>query len=180
MRVVVVGGGPAGLMAAEAAVARGASVTVFEQKRSVGRKLLVAGKGGLNLTHAEPLDAFLERYGDARARLEPFVRAFPPEALRALADSLGQTTWVGSGGRVFPKDAKAAPFLRAWIARLKRAGVRFHTQHAWRGWHASGRLTFMREGGEELVAADACVLALGGGSWPRKNELDAVLLGFRS
>ena len=170
MRVVVVGGGPAGLMAAEAAVARGATVAVFDQTRSVGRKLLVAGKGGLNLTHAEPLDTFLDRYGEARARLEPFVRAFPPAALRALADSLGQTTWVGSSGRVFPKDAKAAPLLRAWISRLKRAGVRFHTQYAWRGWHPSGRLAFRVGEREELVSCDACVLALGGGSWPRTGS----------
>lgn len=158
-------------MAAEAAVARGASVALFEQKRSVGRKLLVAGKGGLNLTHAEPLEAFLSRYGEARVRLEPIVRAFPPEALRELADSLGQTTWVGSSGRVFPKEAKAAPFLRAWVSRLKKRGVEIHAQRTWRGWAANGKVLFRCPHGEdELFAADACVLALGGASWPKTGS----------
>src|SRR2546423_11433892 len=120
-------------MAAEAARWEGSEVVVSEGKRSPGRKLLVAGRGGLNLTHAEPLDASLGRYREAAGRLEPFVRAFPPEALREWAAALGQPTWVGSSRRVFPKGGKAAPLLRAWIARLKRSGVRIVTRHRWIG-----------------------------------------------
>lgn len=170
VRVAVIGGGPAGLMAAEAAAAAGASVAVFDHKRSVGRKFLVAGKGGLNLTHSEPLDAFLDRYGSSRARLEPFVRAFPPEALRAFADALGQKTWVGSSGRVFPRESKAAPLLRAWIARLRKSGVTFHVQREWRGWSGKKLLFTCPQQGDELFAADATVLALGGASWPETGS----------
>ena len=176
MRVAVIGAGPAGLMAAEAAAARGASVHVFEQKRSAGRKLLVAGKGGLNLTHGEPLEGFLQRYREARPRLEPFVRAFPPDALRAFADALGQSTWVGSSGRVFPRDAKAAPLLRAWIARLKETGVRFFTRRRWHGWKGEKLAFECPERGLELFAADATVLALGGASWPETGS-DARWVG---
>lgn len=171
MRVAVIGGGPAGLMAAEAATAAGASVALFEHERSVGRKFLVAGKGGLNLTHSEPLESLLDRYGSSRSRLEPFVRAFPPDALRAFADALGQETWVGSSGRVFPKESKAAPLLRAWVARLKKQGVTFHAQRDWRGWAPNGKLLFIcPRKGDELFAADATVLALGGASWPETGS----------
>ena len=170
-RVVVVGGGPAGLMAAEAASARGAEVVVVERKRSVGRKFLVAGKGGLNLTHSEPLDSFLRKYGGASPHLEPFVRAFPPDALRAFADALGQTTWIGSSGRVFPKDAKAAPLLRAWVARLRRGGVEFRSRLRWAGFGEQREPVFLREdGAEERLPAHATVLALGGASWPETGS----------
>ena len=166
--VAVVGGGPAGLMAAEAASAAGAQVTVWDAMPSVGRKLLMAGRGGLNLTHSEPLDAFRSRYGAAAARLSAALEAFPPAALRAWADGLGQATFVGSSGRVFPAAMKASPLLRAWIARLAGQGVRFALRRRWQGWDASGRLLFAAgDGAVERVSADATVLALGGASWPR-------------
>ncbi|WP_374447307.1 TIGR03862 family flavoprotein [Stella sp.] len=166
--VAVVGGGPAGLMAAEAAAAAGAAVTVWEAMPSVGRKLLMAGRGGLNLTHSEPLDAFRARYGAAADRLAAALEAFPPAALRAWADALGQDTFVGSSGRVFPRAMKASPLLRAWLQRLGAAGVRFALRRRWQGWDASGRLVFAGpDAAVERVSAAATVLALGGASWPR-------------
>ena len=148
--VTVVGAGPAGLMAAEAAAGAGAEVTIVDQRRSFGRTLLLAGRSGLNLTHAEPLEVFLGRYGDGRAMLEPAIRAFPPDAVRAWADELGADTFVGSSGRVFPAAMRATGLLRAWTARLAGLGVAMRTGETWAGFTDDG----------------ATVLALGGASWP--------------
>jgi uncharacterized flavoprotein (TIGR03862 family) len=164
--VAVVGGGPAGLMAAEALLASGAAVHVFDAMPSVGRKLLMAGKSGLNLTHAEPLDAFLARFGPHRAALEPALAAFGPAAVRRWARGLGVETFVGSSGRVFPVDFKAAPLLRAWLRRLREGGVRFHMRHRFRGWTSGGALDLGGPAGPVAFAADAVVLTLGGASWP--------------
>ena len=165
--VVVVGGGPAGLMAAEAARAAGAQVDLFEGRGSVGRKFLVAGKGGLNLTHSEPLPAFAARYGARSDAIGRWLQGFDADALRHWAKGLGIETFIGSSGRVFPSDLKAAPLLRAWVRRLRESGVRFHVQHSWRGWDAGGALRFLTPSGEQFVKARATVLALGGGSWPQ-------------
>lgn len=165
--IVIIGGGAAGLMAAEAAVTTGVGVEVYDSMPSVGRKFLLAGKGGLNLTHSEPMDSFLSRYGTRRAFIEPAITAFPPTALRAWAHELGVETFVGSSGRIFPVDMKAAPLLRAWLRRLRLNGVRFHVRHRWCGWDEQGRLRFLTADGISLVQADAVVLALGGGSWPQ-------------
>jgi uncharacterized flavoprotein (TIGR03862 family) len=168
-RVAVIGGGPAGLMAAEVLAAGGAQVDLFDAMPSVGRKFLLAGKGGLNLTHSEPLDAFLGRFGARRAALEPMLRRFGPAELRAWAQGLGVATFVGSSGRVFPSDLKAAPLLRAWLHRLRAAGVAFHMRQRWLGWREAGHdtLRFAGPQGEHEVQVDALVLALGGGSWAR-------------
>jgi len=165
--VYVIGGGPAGLMAAEVIAASGARVAVYDAMPSVGRKFLMAGKGGLNLTHTEPLEVFLARYGARRTQVEPWLDAFGPEALRAWAHDLGVDTFVGSSGRVFPKDMKAAPLLRAWLRRLRAAGVVFHMRHRWIGWDDSGALQFDTPKGMVSIHADATLLALGGGSWAR-------------
>ncbi len=166
-RVAVIGAGPAGLMAAEALAAGGPTVDVHDAMPSAGRKFLLAGKGGLNLTHGEALEPFLGRYGSRRTALEALVRDFDPAALRAWAGGLGIETFVGTSGRVFPKDLKAAPLLRAWLHRLREAGVRFHQRHRWLGWDADGALRFATPDGERLARHDATVLALGGGSWAR-------------
>jgi uncharacterized flavoprotein (TIGR03862 family) len=174
-RVAVIGGGPAGLMAAEVLAAGGVQVDLFDAMPSVGRKFLLAGKGGLNLTHSEPLDAFLARYGARRDAIEPMLRSLGPQALRDWAQGLGVQTFVGSSGRVFPADMKAAPLLRAWLLRLRGAGVRFHMRHRWLGWAAADagvadpqqRLRFQAPPGERVHDADAVVLALGGASWAR-------------
>ncbi len=154
-------------MAAEAAAETGARVTVLDHMPSPARKLLIAGRGGLNLTHAEPLERFLDRYGMARPRLEPFIRAFPPAALIAWCEGLGQASFTGSSGRVFPTAMKASPLLRAWLARLAAAGVTLRTRHRWAGFAADGALRFAAPEGEHLERPDATVLALGGASWPR-------------
>jgi uncharacterized flavoprotein (TIGR03862 family) len=170
LRVTVVGGGPAGLMAAEVLAAGGAQVELFDAMPSVGRKFLLAGKGGLNLTHGEPFEAFAGRFGTRRHVIEPMLRAFGPAELRAWAQGLGVSTFVGSSGRVFPTDLKAAPLLRAWLARLRAAGVVFHMRHRWLGWAGSdgaNALRFAAPRGELIRRADAVVLALGGGSWSR-------------
>src|SRR5262245_4851249 len=167
MNVTIIGGGPAGLMAAEAASAAGARVELFEAMASVGRKFLLAGKGGLNLTHSEPSVTFLSRYGARRSMMAPLLESFGPEALRAWARGLGIETFVGSSGRVFPTDLKAAPLLRAWLRRLRLAGVRFHMRHRWSGWDAQGALNFATPESNRSVQSDAVVLALGGGSWPK-------------
>jgi len=165
--VAVIGGGPAGLMAAEALSCADVQVDLYDAMPSVGRKFLLAGKGGLNLTHAEPRAPFLSRYGERRARIEPLLDAFGSEALRAWARGLGIETFVGSSGRVFPVGEKAAPLLRAWLYRLREAGVRLHARHRWLGWTPAGALRFATPQGEQVVPADAVVLALGGGSWPQ-------------
>lgn len=163
----VVGGGPAGLMAAEALTQAGVRVTVYDAMPSVGRKFLLAGRGGLNLTHAEPRAAFVARYGARAAHVAPWLDAFGPEALRAWADALGAATFVGSSGRVFPAEMKAAPLLRAWLARLRANGVDIAVRQRWLGWDADGALRFAGPDGEHRVTADATVLALGGGSWAK-------------
>jgi hypothetical protein len=165
--VAVIGAGPAGLMAAEILSAAGAAVTVYDSMPSVGRKFLMAGRGGLNLSNAEPFESFVTRYGTAAARLRPMLEAFPPSALVAWANGLGQATFVGSSGRIFPKTMKASPLLRAWLARLEQQGVRFRLRHIWRGWSDDGASLFDTPAGSQTVAADATLLALGGASWPR-------------
>jgi uncharacterized flavoprotein (TIGR03862 family) len=165
--VAVIGGGPAGLFAAEILAAAGHSVTVYDRMPSVGRKLLMAGRGGLNLTHAEDFEAFVGRYGAASARLRPMLEAFPPAALVAWAEGLGQPTFVGSSGRIFPKALKASPLLRAWLARLDGLGVTIRTRHDWRGWTDDGALRLRTPDGEITGRPDATILALGGASWPK-------------
>ncbi len=165
--VAVVGGGPAGLMAAEELAAGGAHVTVYDRMPSLARKFLLAGRGGLNLTHSEGLQPLLKRYGAAEARLRPLIEAFSPDALRAWCEALGQETFIGSSGRVFPKTMKASPLLRAWLRRLGSAGVKVKLRHEWTGWDEQGRLLLHTGDGPVMVAADATVLALGGASWPR-------------
>jgi hypothetical protein len=155
-------------MAAETLSAAGWAVDVYERMPSVGRKFLMAGRGGLNLTHSEPLPAFLARYGPEAERLRPAIAAFPPAALVAWAEGLGQPTFAGSSGRVFPRALKASPLLRAWLARLSAQGVRFHTRHRWLGWTDDGALRFETPEGERaLPQPEATILALGGASWPR-------------
>jgi len=165
--IAIIGGGPAGLMAAEAALRGGVRVDLYDSMASVGRKFLLAGKGGLNLTHAEPMDAFLSRYGKRRAELTPSLTAFSPENIRGWARGLRIETFVGSSNRVFPMDQKAAPLLRAWLRRLREAGVVFHVRHRWQGFSENGSLCFATPQGERQIRADAVVLALGGGSWSK-------------
>jgi uncharacterized flavoprotein (TIGR03862 family) len=168
--LAVIGGGPAGLMAAEAAaeVAAGRfDIHLFDAMPSVGRKFLMAGKSGLNLTHAEPPARFFHRYGPARDRLAPMLGEFGPEAIRIWAGGLGIATFVGSSGQVFPVDFKAAPLLRGWVRRLRTQGVQFHVRHRWTGWDDDGGLAFATPVGPRRVRADATVLALGGASWPQ-------------
>ncbi|NCT81599.1 MAG: TIGR03862 family flavoprotein [Comamonadaceae bacterium] len=165
--IAVIGGGPAGLMAAEVLAAAGHAVTVYDAKPSVGRKFLLAGKGGLNLTHSEPLEPFVGRFGARAAQIAPLLQAFDADALRAWAADLGVDTFVGTSGRVFPKDLKAAPLLRAWLQRLRAAGVRFAMRHRWTGWADDGALRFDTPDGERLVTPRATLLALGGASWPQ-------------
>jgi uncharacterized flavoprotein (TIGR03862 family) len=164
--LVVIGGGPAGLMAAEVARAAGVEVDVFEGKGSVGRKFLIAGKGGLNLTHGEARPGFDARYGERQSDVAHWLDDFDADALREWARGFGIDSYIGTSGRVFPMDRKAAPLLRGWVKRLRDQGVRFHVQHRWLGWSETGALRFATPEGELDVVAPATVLALGGGSWP--------------
>ena len=164
---VIIGGGPAGLMAAEVLALGGVKVELFDGMPSVGRKFLLAGVGGMNITHAEPQAAFVQRYAARRQQLQPLLQNFGAEQLRQWVHGLGIDTFVGSSGRVFPADMKAAPLLRAWLKRLRELGVQIHTRHRWLGWHADGSLRIASPAGEQSVSADALLLALGGGSWAR-------------
>ncbi len=172
-RTAIIGGGPAGLMAAEVLSAAGVAVTVYDHMPSVGRKFLMAGRGGLNLTHSEPLETFLGRYGAARASLAPVIDAFTPADLIAWAEGLGQATHIGSSGRVFPQSHKASPLLRAWLGRLQSQGVTVLTRHDWVGWDQQGALRFRTPEGEITVTPDATVLAMGGASWPKLGSTGA-------
>lgn len=165
--VAIVGGGPAGLMAAEVLSAQGIGVDLYDAMPSVGRKFLLAGRGGLNLTHAEPYARFCKRFAERQAALTPALDAFTPTQLCQWAHGLGVDTFVGSSNRVFPTDMKAAPLLRAWLHRLRAAGVRFHMRHRWTGWRPDGALVFASPQDEVLHAPQATVLALGGASWAR-------------
>jgi uncharacterized flavoprotein (TIGR03862 family) len=165
--VAVIGAGPAGLMAAETIAHGGAHVTIYDAMPSAGRKFLMAGRGGLNLTHSEPLSSFLKRYREAEPKLAAAIEAFPPDRLREWCEALGQRTFVGSSGRIFPNRMKASPLLRAWLRRLDAMGVRFSLRHRWTGWDDDGRLLFQTAEGRSANHADAIVLALGGASWPR-------------
>ena len=174
-RVAIIGGGPAGLMAAEALAAaanatvdrkKSPKIDIFDAMPSLGRKFLMAGKGGMNITHSEPPADFLRRYGERAGQIAPLLDAFGPAQLREWIHGLGIATFVGTSGRVFPTDMKAAPLLRAWLHRLRGQGVHFHVRHRWLGW-ADGKLRFATPAGEVEVAADAVIFALGGGSWAK-------------
>jgi uncharacterized flavoprotein (TIGR03862 family) len=165
--VAVIGGGPAGLRTAETLAKAGIKVTIYDRMPSMARKFLMAGRGGLNLTHSESLPDFVARYGKAADWMAPLITQFSPGDLRAWCEGLGQETFVGSSGRVFPKSLKASPLLRAWLRRLDRLGVTFAPRHEWRGWDAAGNLSFSHDGNLVSVHADAVLLALGGASWPR-------------
>ena len=165
--VAIIGGGPAGLMAAEIISQHGYRVDVYDAMPSVGRKFLLAGVGGMNITHSEPLPAFIRRYADRASHIEPLLRTLPPDALREWIHGLGIDTFVGTSGRVFPTQMKAAPLLRAWLHRLREAGVRLHVRHRWLGFGGDGALRVQTPDGEISPHADAVVLALGGGSWAK-------------
>ncbi len=166
-RVAIIGGGPAGLMAAEVLGHAGVNVDLYDAMPSVGRKFLLAGVGGMNITHAEDYAAFVSRYAERAGDLRPLLDAFSPDSLREWIHGLGIDTFVGSSGRVFPSDMKAAPLLRAWLKRLRESGVQLHTRQRWLGWDEHGALRIAGPQGETQVEADATLLALGGGSWAR-------------
>lgn len=163
----IIGGGPGGLIAAEVLARAGVAVTVYDQMPSLGRKFLMAGRGGLNLTHSEELPLFLGRYGDIAPLLKAAIEAFPPSALRAWSDGLGQATFVGSSGRVFPDVLKTSPLLRTWLLRLGNLGVKTKLRHRWEGFDGDGNLRFVADGKDVSVAPDVIVLALGGASWAK-------------
>ena len=165
--VAIIGAGPAGLMAAEVLSQGGLQVDVYDSMPSVGRKFLMAGKSGLNLTHSEPLQQFVARYGARREWIEPMLKEFGANELRVWAQELGIETFVGTSGRVFPVNMKASPLLRAWLKRLQNNGVTIHTRHRWTGWNEDRSFRFETVEGERAVKADAVILALGGGSWRR-------------
>ncbi|MHB1245317.1 MAG: TIGR03862 family flavoprotein [Sulfuriferula sp.] len=166
-RVAIIGAGPAGLMAAEVLSTAGMQIDIYDAMPSVGRKFLLAGRGGLNLTHTEPATQFLNRFGNRSQAIAPWLTEFDAQALRDWVHALGHDTFVGTSGRVFPTDKKAAPLLRAWLHRLREAGVTFHVRHRWLGWAENNALRFATPDGERQIDADAVVLALGGGSWAK-------------
>lgn len=167
MSVIIIGGGPAGLMAAEQLTNAGYAVDLYDAMPTLGRKFLLAGIGGLNITHSEPFDAFCSRYAERQPQIQPLLARFGAKELRAWCAELGVETFVGTSGRVFPKEMKAAPLLRAWLARLKRNGLRVHPRHRWVGWGAQGQLVFETPQGTIIVPYTAVILALGGGSWKK-------------
>jgi uncharacterized flavoprotein (TIGR03862 family) len=177
--IAIIGAGPAGLMSAEVLARHGMCVDVYDAMPSVGRKFLMAGKGGMNITHAEPYSDFLLRYGSRQNYIEPLLNAFTPTELREWIRGLGIDTFVGSSGRVFPADMKAAPLLRAWLHRLREYGVIFHVRHRLRGLNGKGNLLFDSPQGAFTVNATATVLAMGGGSWPQLGS-DAAWVSFLS
>ena len=178
LEIAIIGGGPAGLMAADHLSARGYSVDLFDAMPSVGRKFLQAGKGGMNLTHAEPFAEFVQRYGDGASWIRPLLADFGAEQLRQWAVGLGFETFVGSSGRVFPTDMKAAPLLRAWLQRLREQGVRFHVRHQWQGSLDKDQLSFITPVGIQHYQARAVLFALGGASWPRLGSTGAWVAPF--
>lgn len=183
-RIAIIGGGPAGLMAAEGLAGQGLQVDVFDAMPSVGRKFLMAGRGGLNLTHSEPAAPFLARYGERAAQVAPWLAVLDADGLRDWAHQLGIQTFVGSSGRVFPQEMKAAPLLRAWLARLRASGVGFHMRHRWLGWTggppSAKALRFETPEGVQTRQADAVVLALGGGSWAKLGSDGAWVAGLQA
>ncbi|AXA58491.1 TIGR03862 family flavoprotein [Pseudomonas thivervalensis] len=176
--VAIIGGGPAGLMAAEVLSQAGLQVDLYDGMPSVGRKFLLAGVGGMNITHSEAFPAFLSRYGERAANIAPLLRAFGANELCEWIHGLGIDTFVGSSGRVFPTDMKAAPLLRAWLKRLRDAGVAIHTRHRWLGWNPDGSLRIASPEGEKTLRPDATLLALGGGSWSRLGSDGAWMLAL--
>jgi uncharacterized flavoprotein (TIGR03862 family) len=178
--LAIIGGGPAGLMAAETARAAGVEVDVFDAMGSVGRKFLIAGKGGLNLTHSDDFETFVARYRGREGEVRRWLEVFDADDLRAFARGLGVETFVGSSGRVFPTDLKAAPFLRGWVRRLRAQGVRFHVQHRFNGWREDGALAFSTPQGPVAVRAAAFILAMGGGSWPELGSDGAWVEALRA
>lgn len=176
--VAIIGGGPAGLMAAEVLSQAGLHVDLYDGMPSVGRKFLLAGVGGMNITHSEAFPAFLSRYGQRAANIAPLLRAFGANELCEWIHGLGIDTFVGSSGRVFPTDMKAAPLLRAWLKRLRDAGVAIHTRHRWLGWNPDGSLRIASPEGEKTLRPDATLLALGGGSWSRLGSDGAWMLAL--
>lgn len=164
-RVAIIGGGPAGLMAADVLLAHGIEVDIFEAQASVGRKFLMAGKGGLNITHSEPSYNFINRY-DQSDWLKPMIEDFDAHKIVTWMESLGVSSFIGSSGRIFPTEMKAAPLLRRWLSDLKKRGMRVHCKHYWKGFTADGGLSFSTVEGKKIITSDATILALGGASWP--------------